>query len=273
MVIFATGSSGTVGRNFPSSVIPLEIDLGSEIQKFEKLLIKEADVVVHAGAIVGPSLVAKDPKGAWEINVEGTRKLGTIALQNGVEKFVYVSSSHVYECGPEYLSETDTVAPLNEYARQKYEGEKTLQKLFAVCPEKLCIIRVFGILDWGMPEFTLGGGLEKLANKDSSFVLKNCDDVRDFLTPKQVAMKIYEISQMRNASGVINLCSGRPTTVGQAAKYMLTRENIEVDSSCMLSGTSTVPRIVGNNSKLKTLFADIALEWEPSSRESLKGDF
>jgi len=266
MRTFATGSSGTIGRYFPSLVIPLEIDLKADFDEFEKIQFDKMDVVIHAAAIVGPSVVEKDIKSAKEVNIEGTRKLGLTALKKGIGKFVYISSSHVYKFGPEFLNESDEVSPVNEYAKQKYEGEQVLRDTFSEFPERLCIIRAFSILDWGMPEFSLGGAVEKLANNSSDFVLQNCDDIRDFLTPKQMAIKIYEISQFRDANGLINLCSAKPTKVGEAVKQMLTDENLVIDDSRFLGGTSAIPRIVGDNSKLRALIPDIALDWQPSSR-------
>ena len=266
MATFATGSTGTIGKFFPDSVIPMRINLTSAIEEFEQLPLENNDVVIHAAAVVGPRVVDKDPFAAREVNIEGTRKLGLATLSKGISKFVYISTSHVYRFGPEYLLENDEVAPVNEYANQKYEGEKILEAIFSQALERLCILRVFSILDWGMPEYSLGGAVEKLAAKDSNFILRNAGDVRDFLTPKQVAEVIYEISGAEAASGVINLCSSKPTSVSGAVRYLFALENIEIRENSLSGGNSLVPRIVGNNSKLKSLVPKLELEWKPSSR-------
>ena len=270
MTTFATGSSGTIGKYFPDSVFPLGIDLISGIKEFIQLPFKNNDVVIHAAATVGPSLVDKDPWAARAVNIEGTRKLGLAAFSRGISKFVYVSTSHVYKFGPEYLAENNEVTPINEYANQKYEGEKILEAIFSQALERLCILRVFSILDWGMPEYSLGGAVEKLVANSSNFSLQNTDDVRDFLTPKQVAKAIYEISETAAASGVINLCSSKPTSVSGAVRYLFALENIEIRENSLSGGNSLVPRIVGNNSKLKLLLPKLNLEWKPSSRTNLE---
>ena len=122
MATFATGSTGTIGKLFPDSVIPMRINLTSAIEEFEQLPLENNDIVIHAAAVVGPSVVDKNPLAAREVNIEGTRKLGLAALSKGISKFVYISTSHVYRFGPEYLLENDEIAPVNEYANQKYEG-------------------------------------------------------------------------------------------------------------------------------------------------------
>jgi len=268
MAIYATGSSGTVGRFFPESVTPLEIDLTSGIEEFEQLRIGKSDVLIHAAAVVGPSVVDKDPQAAREVNIDGTRKLGATALNKGVEKFLFISSSHVYRFGPDFLTEADEVSPLNEYALQKNEGERVLMEIFSEEPEKLCILRVFSILDWGMPEYSLGGAIEKLANRKPGFVLQNTDDIRDFLSPRQVAHAIYEISRISEASGVLNLCSGIPLTVADALKRLFELEKIEFDEKAIKGGNSKVSRIVGSNAKLLELAPNLNLKWIPSPRLS-----
>ena len=270
MAIFATGSSGTVGRFFPESVIPLEINLTSAIEEFEQLKIGKSDILIHAAAVVGPSVVERDPKAARAVNIEGTRKLGVAALGKEIAKFVFVSSSHVYRFGPDFLTEDAEVSPVNEYALQKYEGERILMDIFSKEPEKLCILRVFSILDWGMREYSLGGAVEKLANRTPGFILQNADDIRDFLSPKQIASTIYEISRISEASGVFNLCSGQPLSVADAVKRLFDREKIELDKTAMMRGNSTVSRIVGSNAKLLGLAPNLNLEWNPSSR--LRGE-
>lgn len=266
MTILATGSSGTVGRFFPASVVPMEIDLTSEIEEFNQIKLGKSDILIHAAAVVGPSVVDKDPQAARAVNIEGTRKLGLTALKSDIAKFVYVSSSHVYKFGPDFLTEGDEVSPVNEYARQKYEGETVLQEIFSKTPEKLCILRVFSILDWGMPEFSLGGAIEKLAKRTPDFVVQNTDDVRDFLTPRQAAEVIYDISRVSEASGILNLCTSNPISVAQAIRHLFELENIGFDEKAIAGGNSKVPRIAGSNAKLVALAPNLDLEWKPSSR-------
>lgn len=271
MSTFATGSRGTIGRFFPNLVIPIGTNLQSPIEDFEHIPLAHNDVLIHAAAVVGPSNVDKDPMAARAVNVDGTQKLGLTALRKGVSKFVYISTSHVYEFGKSRLTENDHVAPLNEYAAQKYEGEMILKSIFSQNLEKLCIVRVFSLLDWGMPQYSLGGALEKLALSGSNFKLHNTADIRDFLTPKQVAEAIFQISSAKNSFGVINLCSGKATSVGEAVKHILDLENIKVNKEALIVGNSTVPRIVGDNSKLKSLMPKLSLDWAPNPRSFIAG--
>ena len=52
---------------------------------------------------------------------------------------------------------------------QKLKAEQGISQIFNDSPEKLCIVRVFSVLDWDVADFTLGGGIKKLILPDSDF--------------------------------------------------------------------------------------------------------
>jgi len=80
--------------------------------------------VIHLGATFQFGREAR--RVAGETNVGGTEYLLEAAEQNGVERFVYVSSSGVLEGGPGLLTEHDfpsDVPPHEPYRRSKWLGE------------------------------------------------------------------------------------------------------------------------------------------------------
>lgn len=264
MTFFATGTSGTIGRYLPESITAIDLDLKSESTEFDKIPFSAEDVVIHLAAIVGVNLVNESISCAHEINVIGTQKLGMAAAKKNIKKFIFLSTSHVYEPSSSPIKETGKIKPASAYAIQKHEGEKILKSIFQDDPNKLCILRIFSLLDWGMPTFSLGGAIEKLISKDSKSILKNGDDVRDFLTPRQVAEIIVAISMMENSNGVINVCSGTSRTIRSAAMKMLYLHDQEQISHKIQNGFSHSPKIIGDNSKLKFLLPKFDFNWNPN---------
>ncbi len=267
MTLYATGSTGTIGRNFPTEVVPINHRLDSNLESFLKLRFKPSDIVIHAGATVGPAKVARSIENSFQINVVGTRYLALAALQNNIFKFVYISSCHVYKFGKDYLDENDEIEPINHYAEQKYLGEREVLAVFKDHPEKVCIIRVFSLLGPNMPQDSLGGGIDRVLSGEPNFQILNGDDVRDFQTPNQVARTIVQISKNPIAEGVFNLCSANGLQVSVAAsKFMKNDQRFRLEMLDNLKGgVSKAPRIVGNNRRLKSLLPGISLEWDYSA--------
>ena len=261
--ILATGTTGTIGKHF-SGAIPLSINLLNDFNPTELSLFNSSSVVLHAAGIVGNEAVSKNINISRKINIDGTKKLAKISQDGDISRFIYVSSSHVYAPSDSLLLESSKVHPLGPYAEQKFEAEQALVEVFKETPEKLCIVRVFSILDWDVADFTLGGAIKKLTNSNSDYKVLNSDDIRDFLTPKLIASVLIKIAHTTSLAGIINLSSMFGTTIREAAHKMLTESGFEFPSARMLPGNSTRPYIVGDNSKLISYFPDLKLIWQPS---------
>lgn len=266
MVVYATGTTGTIGRHIQTKVHKLEVDLSEKVLSIPQSKFQETDTVIHLAGIVGAQSVEKDLQHSYRVNVESTIELGLTLKKSLMRKLVYVSTSHVYDYSDRPLHEDDVVQPRSEYASQKREAEVALLEIFSDSPERLCVARVFSVLDWDVPTFTLGGAVAKLRDENLGFVLRNGGDIRDFLTPKTVAFALLGISQSENLYGVLNVCSGSGLSVKDAALAML---NSGVGSTICESridpGFSNIPYIVGDNSKLRAALPHLDLSWTPST--------
>lgn len=69
-------------------------------------IVKEVDVIYHLAAIVGVSVVVKEPLENISINIDGVKNICKTAFDHGKKKVVFTSSSEVY-------GKNDSV-PLNE---------------------------------------------------------------------------------------------------------------------------------------------------------------
>lgn len=266
MSIFATGTTGTIGKHLGNKAISLKLDLESESNEFEARNFQPEDSYLHLAGIVGPANVEKDPKLSFRVNVESVIQLGEEFLKSKGAKFVFVSTSHVYSSSDSPITETHLTSPKSLYSQQKHSAELALLDIFTAQPDRLCIARVFSVLDWDVAPFTLGGGIAKLLDEKSDYVLSNCDDVRDFLTPRTIATTLIRICESPILSGLVNICSGQGTSVGQAARKMLGPDLSPNALERMQPGHSDTSMIVGDNSKLRSALSDLDLRWTPSTR-------
>jgi UDP-glucose 4-epimerase/GDP-4-dehydro-6-deoxy-D-mannose reductase len=261
--LYSTGVRGTIGKHLPTAVIPIKLDLSLEKKNFAGLHFESNSNLLHLAGIVGLSEVSKNIEYARSVNVEGTKNLAQEFIKKCDGVFYFVSTSHVYSPSNEIIEETNPVTAANIYAEQKLEAETLLQELFKLQPDRLCIIRIFSVLDWDVAPFTLGGAIKKLT--DSDFTLTNSSDVRDFLTPKTIGNALYEIATGPFQIGMINLCSSSGISVGEAAKRMLRESGFDVDESKFSWDSGTNPYVVGDNSRLKSIHPNLELSWEPST--------
>ena len=264
MNLFATGKSGTIGKHLPNSIQPLSIDLSSPASIRNNSNFDSAIGLLHLAGVVGMGEVAKDIEHAYAVNVNGAMLLAKEFYNKTKGKFYYISTSHVYAPTSQKIVEEMKTEPSSIYAQQKLDSETLISEIYANSPERLCIIRVFSVLDWDVPAFTLGGAVKKLTQGDSDFELSNSDDQRDFLTPKSIAAAIYGIASSGEINGIVNLCSGVGTSVRDAANRMLTESGYGIPIDRIKPGNSANPCVVGDNTKLVSALPDLNLEWQPS---------
>ncbi len=263
--LYCTGGTGTIGKHLPTEVERITMDLSSDEMEFKRLVFESQSNVIHLAGVVGLSQVLRNVNYARLVNIEGTRYLAQEFKEKSRGIFYFVSSSHVYASTPNLISELSPLAPANIYAEQKLEAETLLLKIFESEPYRLCIIRVFSVLDWDAEVYTLGGAIKKLTEPNTDFTLTNCSDVRDFLTPKSVAKAIFKIALASSQLGIVNLCSGQGISVGAAAMKMLAENGFETVERMFSWEHGSNPFAVGDNSLLLTHNLNLDLVWKPSS--------
>ena len=269
--MFATGTTGAIGRYLPSNVQLIPIDLKQDLGPSNYFSLPPASTVLHLAGIVGTQRVQNDPVFSHKVNVEGSIQLAYLAQESNVDRFIYVSTSHVYAPTNRIITEYSPVSPSSLYAVQKYEAELAITQIFRDSPSKLCIVRVFSALDWGMPSYTLGGAIEKLSNTKSNYQLKNASDIRDFLTPKLIAQTLLKIAHEKSLTNVVNLSSMVATSIRDAAYKMLNSNGLEFPAERVFDGNSEVPFIVGDNSKLISIIPNLKLRWQPTKLTIIQG--
>jgi nucleoside-diphosphate-sugar epimerase len=246
--LLATGRDGTIGRHLSSHIKVLDLDL----LRFSEFKEDLSDcTIIHLASRVGVEEVRRNPQISHAVNVDGTLQLAEKAIHDGCNRFVFISTSHVYAPRNEPLRETDVLSPINEYAQQKYEAEIGLLNLFSRSSSQLVILRVFSILGLNTNSNTLGGAVNRIIHGDESVIINYSSDERDFLTPEQAAFAIESLSKEINLSdGILNVCTGKSISVESGVKKIVRAEHIGLLKSRVVRGNSQNPVIVGNKEKL-----------------------
>lgn len=262
--IQGTGLSGTIGKHLGPAVKDLAIDLSAPISLRGHENFNPQSHLIHLAGIVGESNVKADLANSIRVNVDAVSELGKEFLEHGEGTFFYVSSSHVYAPSPTFLSEWSPIGPTSTYANQKLEAETILSSIFARHPARLCIIRIFSVLDWGCPEGSLGGTILKSVSSKPFGTISTANDVRSFLTPSKIGETLVEIVSS-GAMGIFNLCGSEALTIREATEKMLLARGLDRRILSYEDTHSSRPFLIGDNSKLISLLPDLNLDWKPSS--------
>jgi nucleoside-diphosphate-sugar epimerase len=122
-----------------------ELDIAVDSDRLAPAL-RGRDVVFHTAALARVPRSIEDPVGTHQVNVTGTLRVFKAAVDAGVRRVVYSSSSSVYGDQPVLpLTEDMPPDPVNPYACQKLMGEiyaRNFARIFGL--ETVCL-RYFNV--------------------------------------------------------------------------------------------------------------------------------
>lgn len=219
-----------------------------------------ANIVFHLAAVSNVNYAIAHPKETFEINATGTLNLLEESRQNEVEKFVYVSSSHVYGI-PKYLpmDEKHPVDPHEPYAASKAAAEMLVNTYALNYGLKTTTIRPFNMYGAGQSEGFIIPSIIKQAHEKEIVELGNLTPTRDFLYITDAINGILSIAE--SGEGTYNLGSGTETSIKEIVETVINIINPDKKFVSMQSRKRPeaieIPRMYADVSKL------IKLGWSP----------
>ncbi|MFA5974923.1 MAG: SDR family oxidoreductase [Elusimicrobiota bacterium] len=113
----------------PSTPSPVERYLPGDLSQppFASRLVAQAkpDVIINCVGLANVNLCESDPGMARTVNVLTAMNLAKAAAAAGI-RFLHISTDHLFKGDEPFRKETDPPAPVNEYGRSKWEGEKAV---------------------------------------------------------------------------------------------------------------------------------------------------
>ena len=112
------------------------------------------EVVLHQGALPSVPRSIDDPITTNEVNVQGTLNVLHAALDEGVRRVTFASSSSIYGNAPQQVKSEDLhVMPLSPYAVSKLAGEKYMQVFHSIYGLETVALRYFNVFGpWQDPD-------------------------------------------------------------------------------------------------------------------------
>lgn len=212
------------------------------------------DFIVHLAAI---SFVAHEvPLDMYQVNVLGTLNLLQACADVGhrPDKTLIVSSANVYGNAGGVIDESIMPAPVNHYAASKLAMESLVRTWFDRLP--IVMVRPFNYTGRGQAaRFLIPKIVWHFVNRRPVIELGNLDVARDFSDVRTVAKLYRSLLESDVRSEVVNICSGKPYTLGDVLEMVreASDHELEVQVNPAFVRENEVKTLVGSPDKLHAL--------------------
>jgi nucleoside-diphosphate-sugar epimerase len=231
-------------------------DTGSIVQRLMEV---RPTHIVHLAA---HSHVVGDPLAFFRVNLLGTESLMEAIASSGIQpaKVLVASSANVYGNAVRTpITEEEPLRPMNHYALSKAAMELLVHKWFERLP--IIVTRPFNYTGVGQsPSFLIPKIVAAFHRRDAVLRLGNTGIARDFSDVAFVCEAYARLLKSTAHSTVVNICSGRSTSVNQILALLTDitghRPYIEVDPA--LVRKDEVMELRGDSAHLQALVGPLA---------------
>jgi len=227
-----------------------------------KEVIRNVDAVFHLAAVVSVPLSIENPLLVNDVNVRGTLNLLEASLKAHVERFIYASSCAVYgEASSLPINEQHPTNPLSPYAASKLAAEYYCKLFYENNGLKTLCLRYFNVYGPRQVKNLYSGVItrfiDRLKQGKPPVIYGDGEQTRDFVHVNDtVEANMLALNCQRSAGEVINVGTGKPTTINQLAMVLIGlsgRDNLkpihsaprkgDIKSSC--ADISKAKRVLG----------------------------
>lgn len=185
-----------------SALVPLMVDVNDTVKMTELFKIEKPSVVLHAAAYKHVPMVELNPDEGWRNNTEATRSIAKIALDNGVERFVLISTDKA-------------VNPVSVMGKTKLAAEKAIMEMDGAT--SFCAVRfgnVFGSSGSVVPLFR-----SQIARCEPVTVTH--PDMRRYFMTIQEAVSLVLQAASRSEKAIYTLDMGESVNILSLAEGMI----------------------------------------------------
>lgn len=192
-------------------------------------LFKEVDVIFHLAARTQIQESIENPYDTFNNNYFGTLNMLEAARLNGIERFVFSSSSAVYGMTPCPHKEDSTIDCMNPYSESKIGGERLCRLYKDLYGVKTVSLRYFNVYGDGMPSEgsyapVIGRFVKQMHRKKPLTIVGDGNQTRDFVSVKDVVKANVMASITDNEE-----CFGESFNVGTGNSISINEISMMVD--------------------------------------------
>lgn len=223
---------------------------------------KDCDVVFHLAALIAIPFSYHSPDSYVDTNIKGTLNILQAARTHNVERVLVTSTSEVY--GTAQYAPIDEKHPFqgqSPYSATKIGADRLAESFFRSFATPVVIVRPFNT--YGPRQSAravIPTVITQLLAGEETLKLGSLTPTRDFNYVRDTVDGFIAIAEADGAVGQeINIATNTEHTVGEVAQILIDCINpaatILTDDERLRPETSEVYRLIGDNTKLKSLTA------------------
>jgi len=236
--------------------------------------IKGCDTVFHFVALLGVDNSDRRPLDTMKVNLEGSVNVFKSALEAGVNKMIFSSSSEVYGEPRELPIREDSVkGPVSTYGVSKLASEIYAKAFNQEKGADIKIVRFFNVYgpgqenNWVVPIF-----ISKALKNEPITVFGNGNQTRCFTFVEDISEGVMKVFDKGKTGEAYNIGNNQPTTILELAQIV--KEVTKSKSEIIKMGFGKETRL--KEREIEYRIPDIskmkALGWQPKTmiREGIK---
>lgn len=150
-------------------------------------------------------------------------------VRAGLPSLFVAGTCYEYGMQSGELAESQSARPANPYAYAKDALRQQLEFLRTKTPFHLTWGRLFYMYGEGQAPTSLYAQLRAaMERRDTVFRMSGGEQLRDFLPVQEVAQCIVELALRRPGAGLVNICSGRPTSVRRLVEQLMREHGVSM---------------------------------------------
>jgi UDP-glucose 4-epimerase len=215
--------TGNISRlkNVENEISFHKVDI-RDIEKIKKVM-TDIDGIFHQAALTIVSESFLKPDEYFDVNVNGTKNIFTLAKELEI-KVVYASSSSVYgDVSDVPIKENFKRKPINPYGKTKVEKEKLAEEFWTkgVNIIGLRYFNVYGKGQTGTYAGVITQFMKKLGDDLPPIIHGEGNQVRDFISVEDIAKANLLAMESNTSQDFLNVGTGKLISILDLAKMMI----------------------------------------------------
>ena len=218
--------------------------------------------VVHLAAQPGVRVKFPQSINYLKDNISGFSKILALSIEHNVSKFIYASSSSVYQNSSSniFVEDAELFTPTNLYAKTKWINEQIAQEFIGKSSTRILGLRLFSVYGpWGRPDMA---PLRLIASclTDYQFLLNGDGNTRrDFTFISDVTNLICELIRLEEfPEGILNIGAGNDHSINEMIGIIEKISGLKVKIKQSSENIKEITKTKSNGDKLKKILGEFS---------------